>query len=615
MRKKNLSVMHDYAYYIAIVCFSIIVLFVLLAYLNFENIKEEREARYIHELSRITGELRESFKYLENSMEFTASKIAALPDGDLPGIVNYLKKSSRFPRLKEDVFTWNLFEFISSNDYKVADSVNGVLKDPVRMDFKNRKWLDICRFRPWRIHFAEPDLGSSGEEDMIPIGYGVYRDAQFLGILSIGFDIEKFARKINNLLSNSNIVFIVVNNQFRVITQSNYHHNTMLEDLTYQLRGEKILEENKGSLIKPLKYKGGFYTHYMRVQYSPYTVIVGDMRVDLKGAFLRDFAPQILQTFSLIMIFLTLLYFLRLKVIMPIVSLSEAAEKISRGEEDVKIPETMTEEMQMLALQLEKLMIYTKDLREAKKQLLNSQEDLQIALKQIETEKRSKELMMSNLAYGLKVPAHKVLNYADYLMNNISKGNPNNPLIKGWKEIANTARYIQTLVLDLLEYTRSSDDKIMLNETNVDILSLINDSIDIVKMFANESLVEIDFKHGDLPMVFADELRLKQIMVNLLTRAINVSSNGAIIFISCFYDSNLSIVIKDQRYLNLENADIKENPFVLNKESIDDESNITFNMAKKFLMLHGCKVKIWNEEAGQCIMFSFNDRRIINIAP
>lgn len=612
--RKSPSLMYDYLYYSAIVVFGIVMLFSILAYVNLENIKEEREIRYIHELNKITGELRESFKYLEMSMDFTANKILNLPDkNNLKDIAEYLKKSSRFPRMKDDVFSWNLFEFISPSGYILADSINGALKEPIRVDYKHRKWLELCKSRPRRIHFSDPDLGASSDDDIISTGYGVTDGSNLIGILGVGFNIEKFARKIDNILGNSGVVFIVVDEKFRVIAQSNYHRTAHLDNLTENLKDDKILYENKGILNRPLKYKGGSYKHYMRIQYSPYTIIVGDLRIDLKGEFLRDFVPQVLQSLSLICIFLTLFYFLRSKVILPIVALSEVADKISQSEENVTIPETSTIEMHRLAMQLERLMIYTKDLREAKKMHAESQNELQNALKMVEEEKRSKEIMLNNLAFGLKVPAHKVLNYAEYLVANISKTNPKNPIIKGWKEVANTARYIQTLVLDLLEYTRSKDNKIMLSESNINLITIIEDSIDIVKMFANENFIEIDFQYGHIPLIFADELRLKQVMVNLLTRAIISSRNGAIIFISCFYDEELTIIIKDQRYLNLDNKEnLKENPFVSDKYTQEEEINFSLEMVKKLLTLHGCKIKIWNEDVGQSVIISFPDRRVLS---
>ena len=605
------SLIHDYLYYSVIVVFTIIVLSATLAFFTFENIKEEREARYIHELNRICDELSESFKYLEKSAEYTADKITHLQDGDKEKIAYYLKKSTRFPRLKEDIFTWALFNFIDPDRYIIADSIKGVLSDPVKIQ-NDALWLKLSRVRPGELHFSEPDYGYVVGEETINTGYGVVKNSKFIGTISVGFNVNRLNQKINNILNNSGILFIIADDQYNIITQSN-NQNLRNDILADRLRNEKIIDENSGELSRPIKYRGGFYTHFMRIKHSPYYIIVGDRKVDLKGAFLRDFMPQILQTFSLIFLFLTLLYFFRLKVINPIVSLSEAADKISRGEEDVEIPVTATIEMRNLATQLEKVMSYTKELRETQKNLIETQKSVEKALVEVEEAKKSKEIILSNLAYGLRVPAHRVLNHAEYLVGNIAEKNPKNPLIKGWKEVAHTARYIQMLILDLLEYTRSDNDKIMLHEGKVNIVNSISYTIDMVKMIASEKFIDINFKHGNnIPTILADDLRIKQILTNFITSAILKSPQNAIILVNCYFDENLVISIKDHRYTSeREEGDTEfNNPFISSEYNKDDAIMYSEEVARSLAELHGCKVEQIQSKDGLTIMIKFPKFRL-----
>jgi signal transduction histidine kinase len=343
-------------------------------------------------------------------------------------------------------------------------------------------------------------------------------------------------------------------------------------------------------------------------------MIVGDRKVDLKGAFLKNFMPQMLQTFSLIFLFLTLLYFFRQKVINPIVRLSEAADKISRGEENVDIPETATAEMNNLATQLEKVMSYTKELRETQKNLIDSQHSVNLALQEVEKAKRAKDAILTNLAYGLKVPAHRVLNHAEYLVNNIAEKNPKNPLIKGWKEVANTARYIQTLVLDLLEYTRSDNEKIMLNETKVNLINVLNYAIDMLKMIASEKFIDLNFKHGNnIPDIIADDLRIKQIFTNFITSAILKSPQNSIILVNCYFDETLVVTIKDHRFSTTHHKENQlNNPFVSN-EYFNQDNAIMYSeeIARNLAELHGCKVEQISENDGTSIIIRFPKSRTV----
>jgi signal transduction histidine kinase len=606
------SLIHDYLYYSVLVVFTVIILSATLAFFIFQNIKDEREEKYISELNRVCDELAESFKYLEKSAEYTAEKIVQ-SDGQLDKIAYYMKKSTRFPRLKEDIFTWALFSFIDPDGYVIADSIHGALAERQKIA-TNTNWLKLSRERPGEIHFSDPEYNVVLGEENIKTGYGVMYNSQFIGTISVGFNVAKLNQKISNILNQSSIIFIFLDSNYKIITQSSYSQIIKNDALIEKLKHEHIDTNQSGPLSRPIKYRGGFYTYFMKIHNSPYVMIVGDRKVDLKGAFLKNFMPQMLQTFSLIFLFLTLLYFFRQKVINPIVRLSEAADKISRGEENVDIPETATAEMNNLATQLEKVMSYTKELRETQKNLIDSQHSVNLALQEVEKAKRAKDAILTNLAYGLKVPAHRVLNHAEYLVNNIAEKNPKNPLIKGWKEVANTARYIQTLVLDLLEYTRSDNEKIMLNETKVNLINVLNYAIDMLKMIASEKFIDLNFKHGNnIPDIIADDLRIKQIFTNFITSAILKSPQNSIILVNCYFDETLVVTIKDHRFSTTHHKENQlNNPFVSN-EYFNQDNAIMYSeeIARNLAELHGCKVEQISENDGTSIIIRFPKSRTV----
>ena len=213
LKRRRESLIHDYLYYAVIVVLAVIILSATLAFFTLQNIKEEREAKYIHELNRICDELSESFIYLEKSVKYTADKIIQSTDGDPEKIAYYMKKSTRFPRLKEDIFTWALFSFIDPNGYTIADSIHGVIRNPTTTAH-NSAWLQLSRERPNELHFSDPDH-SIMEEEIIKTGYGVIKNSNFIGTISVGFNISRLNQKINNLLSQSGVMFIFLDSNYQ----------------------------------------------------------------------------------------------------------------------------------------------------------------------------------------------------------------------------------------------------------------------------------------------------------------------------------------------------------------------------------------------------------------
>ena len=181
--------------------------------------------------------------------------------------------------------------------------------------------------------------------------------------------------------------------------------------------------------------------------------------------------------------------------------------------------------------------------------------------------------------------------------------------------MANTARYIQTLVLDLLEYTRSDNERIMLNESKLDLVSAINYTIDMVKMMASEKFININFKHGNnIPDILADELRIKQILTNFITSAILKSPQNTIILINCFYDETLVVTIKDNRFTSDEiSTDSINNPFISNEYSNQDNAIVySQEIAKNLAELHGCRVEQIAEKDGLSVIIKFPKFRLDN---
>ena len=76
-------------------------------------------------------------------------------------------------------------------------------------------------------------------------------------------------------------------------------------------------------------------------------------------------------------------------------------------------------------------------------------------------------------------------------------------------------------VNDFSDYARSSDSK----KEEIEIVHLLQEGVDLFSNMNHGSRIEIDIK-TDLPKIYGDEKKLRQVLNNLLTNAIDANAMG-----------------------------------------------------------------------------------------
>lgn len=138
-----------------------------------------------------------------------------------------------------------------------------------------------------------------------------------------------------------------------------------------------------------------------------------------------------------------------------------------------------------------------------------------------EMSNRSKTEFLANMSHELRTPLNAMIGFADLMVGQVF-GPLGAPRYHEYaKDIKDSAEYLLQIINDILEVSEIEAGKLRLHERTIDVGKAIDEAIRLVQHRARESSVAIQINvQPDLPGLKADESKLKQVLVNLLTNGV-----------------------------------------------------------------------------------------------
>ncbi len=172
---------------------------------------------------------------------------------------------------------------------------------------------------------------------------------------------------------------------------------------------------------------------------------------------------------------------------------------------------------------------YTRDLRELKAMLAEMQrvqDDLRSAHEEALLSSKAKTNFLTNMSHEIRTPMNAISGMAEIILRE-SKGRATAEYAMGIKNACNN---LLNIVNDILDISKIESGKLEIVKAEYYLASLLNDSINIARVrLGDKPILFITNVDSRLPAVlYGDESRIKQILLNLLGNAIKFTQSGMI---------------------------------------------------------------------------------------
>lgn len=159
------------------------------------------------------------------------------------------------------------------------------------------------------------------------------------------------------------------------------------------------------------------------------------------------------------------------------------------------------------------------------RQELEQRTVLSEALKQARRASDAKSIFLSNMSHDIRTPMNAVLGYATLAQKHI-----NNPdAVAGYlNKITNSGSHLINLINDILDMSHIESGKVQLDESLWNLPGLLQDLCAMVQPATDAKMQTLELDMGDLANgdVYCDRLRLKQVLLNLLSNANKYTGEG-----------------------------------------------------------------------------------------
>lgn len=242
------------------------------------------------------------------------------------------------------------------------------------------------------------------------------------------------------------------------------------------------------------------------------------------------------------------------------------------------------------------------NLMKTMEELKRSKEETEFAEAEAIAANQAKSHFLANMSHEIRTPINGILG-----MNTLIIEETKDPAILEYAlNVQSAGNSLLSIVNDILDFSRIESGKTQIIEGEYQLCSLLNDCYNLIYLKANEKNLSLKFENDpDMPAVlYGDEVRIRQIIMNLLTNAVKYTPKGSVTLRAGYQnddDDNIVLYIavedsgigidKDNQYLLFETFERIDESVIRNIEG----TGLGLVITKQLLEMMGGNIQVESE--------------------
>jgi signal transduction histidine kinase/CheY-like chemotaxis protein len=253
-----------------------------------------------------------------------------------------------------------------------------------------------------------------------------------------------------------------------------------------------------------------------------------------------------------------------------------------------------------------------RQLQQANYRLERANHSLDWARAEAEEARKLKAQFAANVSHELRTPINLIVGFGDLMMSH-PEAYGSTPLPKGYLTdlalLHRSARHLQGLIDDILDLSQVDAGEMPVVKDLTEVDAILHESVATARPLLERKGLRVGVEIAEgLPLLYLDRVRIRQVVLNLLSNAARFTDRGGVTVRACRHDGHVTVEVADTG-TGIEPNDLRRlfEPYgqATAAEARRGGTGLGLYIARRFVELHGGRIWATSEGRARGSTFGF----------